>query len=82
MHSPEQVPRRCIGGLYARDAVRYVKAEHVNESMHARFFLGFENLDRGSKKLTEMPVHSIKADLHDPFPCIANGNLLKDCNYG
>lgn len=38
MHSSSQVPRRCIGGPRARDAVRYVKAEHVNESMHARFF--------------------------------------------
>lgn len=36
MHSSRQVPRRCIGGSYARDAVRYVKAEHVNEFIRAR----------------------------------------------
>lgn len=36
VHSSRQVPRRCIGGSYARDAVRYVKAEHVNEFIRAR----------------------------------------------
>lgn len=38
VHSSRQVPRRCIGGSYARDAVRYVKAEHVNESTRALLF--------------------------------------------
>lgn len=36
VHSSRQVPRRCIGGSYTRDAVRYVKAEHVNEFIRAR----------------------------------------------
>lgn len=53
VHSSRQVPRRCIGGSYTRDAVRYVKAEHVNEFIRARrLFFALPSLPSSSLSLS------------------------------